>query len=68
MQHTLSKIMPVQKAQPSVEFVKITPDMKVCNLVVSLLDKQLLQSFGAWTKLQEERKRAKEVGKDKEDE
>jgi len=26
------------------------------------------QSFAAWTKLQEERKRAKEVGKDKEDE
>jgi len=53
VQHTLSKIMPVQKAQPSVDFVKITPEMK---------------SFGAWTKLQEERKRAKEVGKDKEDE
>eukprot|EP00210_Caulerpa_lentillifera_P001466 g1407.t1 len=47
------KIMPIEKTKPSTPFVKITPEM---------------QSFAAWQKLQDERKRAKAVGKDQDKE
>eukprot|EP00210_Caulerpa_lentillifera_P007121 g6813.t1 len=53
MQFSGPKIMLIEKAEPSIPFVKITSEM---------------QSFAAWQKLHDERKRAKAVGKDQDNE